>query len=293
MKEKFKKIYIEITNVCNLSCEFCPKTKRPVRFMTVKEFERIIAQVSLRTDHIYFHIMGEPMLNKNIEHFLEISGRYGLKVNLTTNGTLLHQFGERLLQHSALRQINISLHSYEANLSDKTLMEYMHGVMEFVKKAHVSSNIICGLRLWNMDSEELKGANGRNQEIITMIEQVMELEGSLKEKLLASHGVKLCDRVFLNMAEKFEWPDIDRQQLTDEVFCYGLRHQIGVLVDGTVVPCCLDSEGSIALGNVYTTPLDEILDGERARKIYDGFSKRKAVEELCKKCAYATKFSKK
>ena len=94
------------------------------------------------------------------------------------------------------------------------------------------------------------------------------------------------------MAEKFEWPDIQIDSLGEEVFCHGLRNQIGILVDGTVVPCCLDSEGNINLGNIFEKSLKDIVEDKRARDIYDGFSRRRAVEELCKKCGYATRFKK-
>ncbi|BBF44539.1 molybdenum cofactor biosynthesis enzyme and related Fe-S oxidoreductases [Lachnospiraceae bacterium KM106-2] len=258
--------------------------------MGKEEFSHIIEHVKPYTDHVYFHIMGEPTLNEHMEFFLSESARHELKVNITTNGTLLKKNKEKLIQAPALRQVNISLHSFEANIKTVELEEYINDVTEFIREANEKSEIICAIRLWNIDNEELKSANGLNHEILRMLEENLKLDFSLAEKLLESNQVKLMDRVYLNMAKKFAWPDIEIANITDRVFCHGLRNQIGVLVDGTVVPCCLDSEGNIPLGNVFEQPLKEILEGERATKIYNGFSNRQATEELCMKCGYATRF---
>ena len=289
---RFKKVYIEITNVCNLSCNFCPKTNRKYKFRGKEEFLHILKEVKPFTDHIYFHLMGEPLLNENIDYFLEESYKNHLKVNLTTNGTLLKKVEDKLINSKALRQINISLHSFEANEKTVELEDYINNVTDFITKARSNSDIICAIRLWNMDNNDLKGANGLNSDILKILEENLELDFSIGEKLQETNRIKLKDKVYLNMAEKFEWPDIQIDSLGEEVFCHGLRNQIGILVDGTVVPCCLDSEGNINLGNIFEKSLKDIVEDKRARDIYDGFSRRRAVEELCKKCGYATRFKK-
>ncbi len=288
--KRFKSVYIEITNICNLSCDFCPKTKRKYKFMDRNEFNHIIEEIKPFTNQIYFHLMGEPLLNENIEYFLKESAKNDLKVNLTTNGTLLNKNTDKLINSEALRQVNISLHSFEANEKTLQLEEYIKNVTEFVNKA--SKDIICSIRLWNIDNEDLKGANGLNIDILKMLQENLDLDFSLAQKLQETNNLKLKDKVYLNMAEKFEWPDIEIANITEDVFCHALRNQMGVLVDGTVVPCCLDSEGNISLGNIFKESLNDILKSKRSTDIYDGFSRRKAVEDLCKKCGYATRFNK-
>lgn len=289
-KPRFKKVYIEVTNVCNLQCNFCPKTKRTSKFISVDEFRHIIEEISPYTDYIYLHIMGEPLLHKNLKDFIELAGEKSIKVNLTTNGTLLNKEMDYLLKLGALRQINISLHSFEANNHHITLYEYVSSVMQFVKKAMENYNVICSVRLWNMDLGNLRGANSLNYEILSLIESELEIKDSLAEKLRVEQSCKVGNNVYINMAHKFEWPDINKSKLKEEVFCYGLRDQLGILVDGAVVPCCLDSEGTINLGNIYNENLESILTSKRATDLYEGFSNRKAVEELCKRCGYATRF---
>ncbi|MBM6838945.1 SPASM domain-containing protein, partial [Clostridium saudiense] len=146
------------------------------------------------------------------------------------------------------------------------------------------------IRLWNMDTEELKACNSLNNNILKILEKELNIEFSLGERLQEKPGIKVRKNLYVNMAEKFEWPNINLANEEVEVFCYGLRDQIGILVDGTVVPCCLDSEGNIPLGNIFNTSLGEIISSNRAKNIYDGFSNRKAVEELCKRCGYAKRY---
>ena len=283
--KKFKKVYIETTNICNLSCNFCPKTSRKLSFMDEKSFEYIIKSVKPYTDHVYFHLMGEPFLNANLKKFLEISRENELKVNITTNGTLLNNVKDVLLNAQALRQINISLHSFEANNQDVDFNEYIDTIIYFVKEITEKTNIICSLRLWNLDTR-YTASNNMNIDILKLLENEFNLDCDLKEKLREKNSFKLKNNVYISMGEKFKWPSLNVEELGERAFCYGLRDQIGILVDGTVVPCCLDSEGSIPLGNVFEENLEDILNSKRAQDIYDGFSSRNAVEDLCKRCGF-------
>ena len=290
--KKYKRIYIEITNICNLKCNFCPLTKREKKFLSSMEFKHILKELKPYTQYIYMHLMGEPLLNPNIEEFFNIAYEEGFKVNLTTNGTLIKDKGDILLKAKAIRQINVSLHSFEANDNDIDFYTYFNSVLDFEREANEKTNIICSMRLWNLDSYNIKGENKLNEEIISLIRDKFHYEGDLKERLDKDKRIKLRDRLYLNSAEKFQWPTMEIESLGDRGFCHGLRDHFGILVDGTVVPCCLDGEGNIPLGNIYKESLKEILEGERARRIYDGFSARKRVEELCKRCGYSESFNK-
>lgn len=283
--KKFKKIYIEITNVCNLSCNFCPKTSRKYGFMEEESFEKIIKKIKRYTEHVYFHLMGEPLLNKNLKRFLEICEQNKLQVNITTNGTLINEVKEVLVHSKSLRQINISLHSFEANDHERDFNEYIGRIIDFIKEANEKSNIICSLRLWNLDGK-YKGNNNMNFDIFKLLEEEFALEEDLHQVFKERNSFKLRERIYISMGEKFKWPSLKEEEIGERAFCYGLRDQIGILVDGTVVPCCLDSDGSIALGNIFTENLESIISSDRAQAIYNGFSGRKAVEELCRKCGF-------
>ncbi|MBU0972029.1 MAG: radical SAM protein [Proteobacteria bacterium] len=286
--KRFKKVYIEITNICNLRCNFCPKTHRPLEMMDKKRFKRILAAIRPYTDYVFFHLMGEPLLNPNLAGFFEMSHEAGLKVNITTNGTLLGQKLPGLLKAPGLRQVNISLGSFEANGMTRSLETYLTGVTDFVNQAAENSKIISAIRLWNIDSVRLKGSNRLNEQILQFLESRLGLAPGVFSVLSKdTPSMMLKERVYLHLAEKFEWPDLEKTDENHNIFCHGLRDQVGILVDGTVVPCCLDSDGNIPLGNVLDSPMEEILHGERALALFSGFSRRLAVEPLCQKCGYA------
>ena len=289
-KKPFKKAYLEITDVCNLNCSFCPKTTRSPRFVSVEEFTHLIDEVSPLTDYVYFHLMGEPLLHPHIPEFLSICAEKNLHVSLTTNGTLIGKWKDVLLSSPALYRVSISLHSFEANSTGQTLEEYLADILKFCKEASEKTSIICVLRLWNKDSATLKAENQRNVDIFERLKEFFHLDFEPAEELEDKSSISLCDRVFLETAEKFSWPDLSRKDPVNSVFCHGLRDQFGILCDGTVVPCCLDSEGSIPLGNIYEQHIEEILHSPRAQALYEGFSRRTPTEELCRRCGYAQRY---
>ena len=291
MMKKLKKIYIEITNQCNLACVFCPKTKRKPEFMTMDMFRKIVEQIRPFTDYIYFHVKGEPLLHKEISTFLDISYEKGLQVNITTNGTRIQEVQDQIMHKPALRQMNFSLHSFDGNQGINDKDQYIDHILFFVKKAIKYTDMIISLRLWNLEKDNgVHNERKANRDILQRIEEEFDLPYRIQEKMIPGRGIKISDRVYLNQDYEFQWPDLQIKEESRTGFCYGLRHQAAILVDGTVVPCCLDGEGIIRLGNIYETPFSEIIEGKRARNLYEGFSRREAVEELCRKCGYRKRF---
>ena len=276
--KRFNKIYLEISNVCNLSCAFCPGTKRTKHIMTEAEFSTLMPKLRPYADYLYFHLMGEPLLHPHLEKFLQIAGEYEFKVILTTNGTLLEKQKDILLNASALHKVNISLHAFEANDLAVPFDEYLRDCFTFGNSA--AGNKLVVYRLWNNG-----GADALNQQILDSMKKYFPEPWTDNRQ-----GKRIGDRIFLEYGDKFDWPDLSAPESSDRVFCYGLRDQIGVLCDGTVVPCCLDHEGDITLGNLFEEELDIILAKPRAVSIYNGFSKKEAAEELCRKCGYARRF---
>ena len=279
-KKRFQKVYLEISNLCNLSCAFCPGTKRAPHVMQSEDFSLILQKIKPWTDFVYFHLMGEPLCHPKLEQYLDLAHRAGLKVILTTNGTLLKKQQDNLLHAPGLHKVNISLHAFEANDLSVPFDEYLGDCFAFGKEAEGKKLVV--YRLWNEG-----GQNQQNQLILTITEQFFPKPWNEERR-----GIRIGERIFLEHGEKFDWPDLEAPEGTEKVFCYGLRDQIGVLCDGSVVPCCLDHDGDLILGNLLQQDMEEILSSPRAISIYDGFSKGKAAEELCRKCGYARRFSK-
>jgi len=276
--KRFQKVYLEISNICNLSCRFCPGTKRKPKVMNEAEFSALLPRLRPWTDFLYFHLMGEPLCHPLLADYLKLAGEHGFRVILTTNGTLLQKQQTILLSSPALHKVNISLHAFEANDLSVPFEDYLRQCFAFGKAAEGKKIII--FRLWNQG-----GADKRNADILSVLESVFP-----KPWVEERRGIRIGNRVYLEYGDKFDWPDLRAEDQGNQVFCYGLRDQIGVLCDGTVVPCCLDHDGDLALGNLLESGLDEILESERAQAIYQGFQQRYAAEELCRKCGYAKRF---
>lgn len=284
--KKFKKVYIEISNICNLSCSFCPETRRKKEVMDLARFSHILDEIEPYTDYIYLHIKGEPLLHQELDSILNISEQKGFKVNITTNGTLINNVQDKLLDKKALRQINFSLHSFEGEFNEN--VKYFGDIFDYIKLIKDSS-IIISLRLWNLDEDNVNKA--RNRKLLELIEKEFSLDYKIEDLVLSGRGYKIANNVYLNQDYEFKWPDLQEEEDDGIGFCHGLRDHVGILVDGTVIPCCLDGEGVINLGNIDNNNFRDIINSRRARQIYDGFSKRIAIEELCRKCGFRRKFT--
>ncbi len=262
--KKFKRIYIEITNICNLSCSFCSSVNRLKKTITKEEFEEVIKKIDKYTDYIYLHVKGEPLLHPNLKDLLDIAHKYHKYVNITTNGTLLTDKVD-ILNHNAVRQINISLHS-ENNQSN-----YLENILNCTDKL---KNKIIVLRYWTLKDEKSP----------IIVDKVLN-HFNLSTTIVNNH-IKLRDNLYLDRQEEFVWPSLDNNYYNEKGTCYALKDQLAILVDGTVVPCCLDSNGVINLGNIFKSSLEVIMNSKRYIDMKNGFCNRKVNEELCKRCSF-------
>ena len=287
--------YIEITNTCNLDCHFCPKHHRKRRQLSEEEFDLLTDRVRGKVCFLYFHLMGEPLLHPLLPQFVTMAREKGFKTVLTSNGTLLHR--AMALLDTLPHKIQLSLHSHESNARGE-LSEYMDQVMCFSTQAAGKGTCMV-LRLWNQG-----GMDRENEEVMRLIEKYVPKPW--KER---PDGFRLCDNLYLEFDRKFEWPggggkaasdDSDgKQEESDgkleaspskskqEYFCKALIKQIGVLSDGSLVPCCLDHDGDVILGNLFHQSLEEILASPRAQALVEGFRHHAATEPLCQSCESA------
>lgn len=262
-QKRFKRIYAEITNVCNLRCSFCQETRRPPRFMTVPEFERLCGAVLPFTDYLYLHVKGEPLLHPDFDRILRTAADAGLKVNLTTNGTLIQKQLETLLRYPP-HQINVSFHSACDN-SGVDFERYVRALFDSLLILHARTPCELSIRLWTLKE---------------------------KPEMFGVSNLDIMQRLHVNLAAPFDWPDPAGAYYEEKGICQGLRTHIAILCDGTVTPCCLDGNGHIPLGNLFLQSLEEILANERALRILTEFTRhRRACETLCRHCSFKEKFS--
>jgi len=274
---KFYKIYIELTNICGLSCSFCPSHSNNKSTMSLEFFDKIASQVKNYTNEIALHIVGDPMVLSNLVDYLDIAQKYALKVHITTSGFYMSNYN--VLFHDSIKQVNFSLNSYNKNPQTISLQEYLKPIFSYInKKILIKGKNFVNLRLWNGDKSSSE--NEFNNKIYTILESEFDIKIDKNSK-----SFRVAPKVLINYDEYFEWPSLDSTHSSHN-FCYGLSSHIGILNSGKVVPCCFDWEGVITLGNLVNSSLSDILDTQRVKEIKEGFSNNYCTEELCVKCSY-------
>lgn len=280
----FKKIYVEITNICNMKCKFCPETNRNKEYMSIEKFEEVIRKIHKHTQLVCLHVKGEPLLHKDLEDIFKVLERYNLKANITTNGTLIKDKLELIKKSKAVRQINFSLHSINQNndFNDNYLQDIFESVEEL-------ENVIISYRLWNMKSIK---ENNINFNIIKAIESYYNLD-NLNKSLTKNEFYKIKENIFINQDIEFTWPDVNKEEIIDKGRCLALKEQVAILVDGTVVPCCLDNNGDIPLGNIFKETMEDILNKSKSINIKKNFENGNITCKLCKTCGFLKKLENK
>ena len=263
-RNRFKKIYIEISNICNLDCPFCLKSNRPKKSLSIEEFKKILDEIYPYTKYIYLHILGEPLLHKDINQFIKIATEKDFYINITSNGYLINNLKENI------REINISLHSYNERYN-KSLNDYLNDLYNY--SINHNNDTYINYRMW--------ASSKYKKDILSYLESKYNVK--IDESL---DNIKLADNIYLNFDKEFIWPNDNKEKKEYQGKCYALKDHIGILSDGTVVPCCLDGTGKIKLGNILNKDFKSILNNEKLIKLSDELSSGKRTNDLCKKCNF-------
>lgn len=287
---RFHKVNLEISNICNLQCSFCPEVVRTQGMMDVTLFRRIITQIAPITEQVCFHLMGDPLVHPKLREFADICTEVGTRVFLVTNGTLLRDKHAETLLHPAFRQICFSLHSFRDNFPDRDPTTYLESIFAFTERALAQRpDLFINYRLWNL--ADPRGTGEGNADLLRRVEARFGFRVNPEVDVRRHKGQRIRERLFLHFDTEFVWPSLDLPVLGTQGRCHGLSTHFGILVDGTVVPCCLDKEGVIPLGNAQDQPIETILASSRAQAILEGFRRRRLVEDLCQRCQYIERFS--
>ena len=286
---KFHRIYIELTNICGLSCTFCPTKALPSQTMTTEFFESIVVQAKEHTREVACHVVGDPLTLSNLDEYLDILDHYGMKALLTSSGYFLKKQSYQTLFHPAVKQINISLNSYNKNEIPLTLEQYLDPVLKLCYgKIKQKNELFINLRLWNLD--EVLSEKNYNQKIFSILSGYFNIELDINVIMAEKpKTIRLDRKILLHFDHYFEWPSLNNHLYGDGT-CQGLDSHIAILASGKVVPCCLDCDGVIELGDLHHQTLSAILQGERSQVMLEGFREGKAVEKLCRHCSYKERF---
>lgn len=271
--KKFRKVHIEITNICNLKCSFCPPKIKPNATMNLEKFDELNCELKSYTKELAYHIVGDPLVLSNLNDYLNISKKHGLKVNITTTANNINKKHYEALSNTILKQINFSINSYNANSHKKSLNEYLQAIIDFIKYAQsINHEYFINLRIWNLD--DTKSAKEFNKKVFDKInsefESNIDIDDVYKNR---PKNIRIARKIFFNFDDYFKWPSLDENVISTKGFCYGLDSHFGILSSGEVVPCCLDQNAVINLGNINSSKLDDILKSKRVLDIQKGFKK--------------------
>lgn len=269
---KFRKIYIEITNICNLNCCFCSRSNRNKKEISLEEFDTILKKIDDYTDYIYLHVKGEPLIHKELDGIFLLCRKYNKKVCITTNGVFLRDKLDIINKYDNIYQINISLHS--ENNKDSYLDDIFYSV-DMLKYPYIS------FRFWTLDNGKM---DNKTKNYLDRISD------KYKKKELYD-GIKLSDRIYLSLDDEFDWPNIDNSYYNEIGTCYGGKSHLAILSDGTICICCLDGEGISNLGNIFSDNIEDILLSDKYKNIMKGFNDRKVYLDICKHCSYKNRFN--
>lgn len=279
-------MYIEITNICGLQCSFCPPKVNPTMTMNIDFFEQIIEQIKPYTKLVALHVLGDPLVVSNLTKYLDIIQKHNLKAMITTTGYHLDKSLFQTLSHQSIKQINFSLNSYNKNAMHKTFGQYFEPIIEFCKyKVQNRLNSFINLRLWNLDAQNSE--EEFNHKVFKSIHEKFGVDIKSKN---SKESIRLDNKVLLQFDQYFQWPSLDNDIVGDG-YCHALSSQVAILSNGVVVPCCLDCDGVIELGNLHSNTFDAILHSKKAQDIIKGFKNNIAVEPLCQKCSYKERFN--
>lgn len=245
--------------------------------MTTAIFEHVLTEIAPYGDHLYFHVKGEPTLHPDLEHFLDRAFQKQKKVHLVTNGTLLQHLDFDLGAHPALASLVISLHSLQ-ELPEIAQDAILGDLTQFITQNRQRPFTLY-LRLWNHN-------NGR------LVTWLSELVGSQVTYTPSKQRQRLMDNLVLDTDQTFDWPDLSHPEVTRHGTCYGGLKMMAILSDGTITPCCLDHNGHMALGNLLTTSLTDLINQPRYRNFRRQLEQGYFAETLCQRCTFHLKHKK-
>ncbi len=288
--ERLKRIYVEISNICNLQCSFCPEVERPAKEISLAAFQETIEKIRPHTEEIYLHLMGEPLGHSRFGELLAICDEKGMPVKITSNGTLLNPTNMELLLKPIVKQVNISLHSFPDNFPGRSVSGYMGKIFKFLDLVTTQRpDLYINLRLWDLDQDQ--AGRPENEDLRFAIEQAFNVNlAKIQPDVRRRKGVVVKGRISVHFDSRFVWPALKEPLLSQKGRCQGLKSHVGIHADGTVVPCCLDKEAVLTLGNIHQKSLSEILQSERAVAMREGFARGDLVEDLCRRCQFVERF---
>ena len=267
-----KRVYLEITNACNLNCTFCTNSKGH-NYLNLLEIDNYTSQIKKHCDYIYLHVLGEPLLHPNFNEILNILDNKNISLQLVTNGTLLYKYPD-ILNHKCLRKLSISIHSIDGIEVENSYFETIDILIRNVKDTQLE------LRFYDFNNLSNKLRN-----YLDRLKKEYSFDITNKQ-----NSYKLKNNVYIYFQQFFKWPNINDPVVGDTGTCHGAIDMIAINSNSDVTICCLDPLAHNHIGNLKHMSLDEILNSEEYKKYINDFRNRKINSDLCKRCSYRLRF---
>lgn len=257
-------VYVEPTNKCNLSCDFCPQSLEdyedrtgPRQHMTISLYAKVMAEIEvLGIKSLKLYFFGEPLLHPYIAEMVTLAKTVCNRVELTTNGMALTERMARSLIASGLDYLRVSVYSTIAH--PENVVRNVSYLRRMRDESGVSSPVICAKVFTIEERESIRSA----------------YEGIADE--IAVEGLHTIGSEFVQ---------ISQQEKDDRKACPYPFYNLVVKSNGDVVPCCVAWEDSLVVGNVRDQTLLEIWRGDKLARVHRlHLEGRRSELAACAKC---------
>ena len=322
IKLPVNRLHMELTNICNFSCEFCPdsKMKREKGIMSL-EFARAILDEVARTKAaktVHFHVMGEPTLHPHLVEIAAYAGSLRIETCLTTNGSRLDSklLGE--LARAGVGKIIISLQTPDERTfalrgsKGLTFDEYAEGILGIARQflsgrgnptltiSFLSSPlrrliipIYPEVSIADTSADLRKHLNVWAEKIVkgATIEGGKAGRDDIARQIrkissFRENVIRLTQRLDFHTRIMGDWSvHFDRDNVNAYFgYCPGIQENLGILWNGDYTFCCTDFDGRTSTMNFKDVPLTEFLATEEVQRVARGFNRFRVLHPYCKQC---------
>lgn len=267
-----KRVYLEITNSCNLNCPFCDYPKGH-DFLSIDEIKDYLKQIKPYCNYVYLHIIGEPLLHPDFDEVLNTLDDMDMQLQLVTNGTLLYKYPD-ILNHSCLRKLSISVHSVNGINIDTDYFKTIDRLIETETDKNIE------LRFYDKDN-----LSDNINNYLSQLEKKYSFTITSK-----TDSYRIKDNVYIYYQKLFKWPDINDEIISSNGTCHGAIDMIAINSKSEVTLCCLDPLGLNSIGNLKKNTLKDILESNQYLKYIESFKNHQLISDLCKRCTYRLRF---
>jgi radical SAM protein with 4Fe4S-binding SPASM domain len=284
---------VEVTNYCNLHCPECPVGIRKILItekatFNVLMFKKLIDELKPTLQHLILYFQGEPMLNSQLNEFIQYAHNAKIYTSTSTNGQFITKNNAKNLVESGLDKLIVSIDGttqeiYELYRVGGSLEKALEGIKEIIH--------------WRNELKSLTPL----VEIQFLVLKTNEHQMNEMKQLSKS----LCvDRLRFKTAQLFDFengnalmPAKDkysryRKGTEGKYFIKGkqsnhcLRLWSGVVVTvlGDVLPCCFDKASEHSFGNIREQSFSACWNSKKASGFRDKILQNRKQFEICRNC---------